>query len=103
MKCPETVVMASSDVAEYNLKTFRDVAQGLNNGKFGSPPKVKAYRDFRDLLARTDIDAVVIATPDHWHAYMVVEAVKTGKDIYCEKPLASTVMEGRAMITATRK
>ncbi len=103
MKCHETVVMASSDVAEYNLKTFRDFAQVLNNEKFGSPPKVKAYRDFRDLLARTDIDAVVIATPDHWHAYMAVEAVKTGKDIYCEKPLASTVIEGRAMITATRK
>jgi predicted dehydrogenase len=103
MKCPETVVMANCDVAEFNRKTFREAAERLNDKKFGSVTKVEAYEDFRDLLAREDIDAVVIATPDHWHAYMAVEAAKAGKDIYCEKPLASTVMEGRAMVTATRK
>jgi predicted dehydrogenase len=62
-----------------------------------------AYRDFRDLLARADIDAVVIATPDHWHAYPAVAAAKAGKDIYCEKPLSLTIHEARAMATATRE
>ncbi len=103
MKCPETVVVANCDVADFNRKTFREAAEWLNEDKFDSVPKVEAYEDFRDLLAREDIDAVVIATPDHWHAYMAVEAAKAGKDIFCEKPLASTIAEGRAMVTATRK
>ena len=55
------------------------------------------------MLERTDIDAVVIATPDHWHAQIVVDSAKAGKDIYCEKPLALTISEGRAMVNATRK
>jgi predicted dehydrogenase len=61
------------------------------------------YQDFRDLIARKDIDAVVIATPDHWHAYPVVMAAKARKDIYCEKPLSLTIHEARAMAVATRK
>jgi predicted dehydrogenase len=55
------------------------------------------------LLNRKDIDAVVIATPDHWHAAMAVRAAEAGKDIYCEKPLSLTVREGRAMVNAARK
>jgi predicted dehydrogenase len=62
-----------------------------------------AYVDYRELLARKDIDAVVIASPDHWHASMSVYAAKAGKDIYCEKPLSLTVKEGRAMVKATRR
>ena len=61
------------------------------------------YNDYRELLGRKDIDAVIIATPDHWHAAMAVRAAEAGKDIYCEKPLALTVKEGRAMVNATRK
>ncbi len=53
------------------------------------------YNDFRELLAREDIDAVMIATPDHWHAVITAAAVRAGKDIYCEKPLAASVAEGR--------
>ena len=60
------------------------------------------YSDFRDLLARKDIDAVVIATPDHWHALIAIAAANAGKDIYCEKPMAHTILEGRAMVNAVR-
>ena len=54
------------------------------------------YRDFREVLARDDIDAVAIATPDHWHALIAIAAARAGKDMYCEKPLARTVAEGKA-------
>ena len=64
---------------------------------------VTPYTDFRELLQRKDIDAVVIASPDHWHAAMAVRACAAGKDVYCEKPLSLTVAEGRAMVDAARK
>ena len=63
----------------------------------------EAHTDFRELIARKDIDAVVIATPDHWHAAIAVRACAAGKDVYCEKPLALTVHEGRAMVNAAHK
>jgi predicted dehydrogenase len=62
-----------------------------------------AYVDFRELLARQDIDAVVIATPDHWHALMSIAAADAGKDIYCEKPLCQSIHEARAMVNAVRR
>jgi len=62
-----------------------------------------AYEDFRELLARQDIDGVCIASPDHWHAIHVVMAAKAKKDIYCEKPLSLTIPEARAMVKAVRK
>ncbi len=62
-----------------------------------------AYGDFRELLARKDIDAVVIATPDHWHAIVILEAAKAKKDIYCEKPLTLTIVEAKLCIDAVRK
>ncbi len=66
-------------------------------------PDAKIYPDFRDLIADKDIDAVLIATPDHWHAYMSVEACKAGKDVYVEKPVSVTVHEGQMMVKAARK
>jgi predicted dehydrogenase len=62
-----------------------------------------AYVDFRELLARDDIDAVVIATPEHWHGVQAVMACQAGKDVYCEKPLALTIREARAIVTAARR
>lgn len=62
-----------------------------------------AYVDFHELLARDDIDAVCITTPDHWHAIPAITAAKAGKDIYCEKPLSLTIAEGRAMVEAVRR
>ncbi len=62
-----------------------------------------AYEDFRDVLARDDIDAVEIATPDHWHAAITVAAAQAGKDIYCQKPLSLTIEEGRAMVDAVKR
>lgn len=64
---------------------------------------VDLYSDFRDVLARRDIDAVAIIVPDHWHAIMTVLAAKAGKDIYCQKPLTLTVREGTDMIKAVRQ
>ena len=61
------------------------------------------YKDFREVIARKDIDAVVIAAPDHWHAYPTVMAANAKKDIYCEKPLCLTIHEARAMAKAVRK
>jgi predicted dehydrogenase len=62
-----------------------------------------AYVDFHELTSRKDIDAVVIATPDHWHAIPALEALKNGQDVYCEKPLTLTIHEAKALIDATRK
>ncbi|MDQ6925625.1 MAG: Gfo/Idh/MocA family oxidoreductase, partial [Candidatus Eremiobacteraeota bacterium] len=68
---------------------------------FGGP--VDREKDFRRLLDRKDIDAVIVATPDHWHAIPVIEACKAGKDIYCEKPMSHDPADGVAMLDAAQK
>ncbi len=86
-----------------------DVRTGVRDGAKGRVDEhyqnkdCKAYNDFRELLARTDIDAVHVATPDHWHAIMVIEACRHGKDVYCQKPETRTLREGPLMIDAARR
>src|SRR5213083_697055 len=63
----------------------------------------KEHKDFRRLLEQKDVDAVLIATPDHWHAIPTVLACQAGKDVYVEKPLAHNIQEGRAMVEAARR
>ncbi len=103
-ECPETMILAACDVDALKLARFKAAAEKLNAGKLGGGTQlVDSYENYRELLERKDIDAVVIVAPDHWHAMIAVDAAKAGKDIYCEKPMAATVAEGRAMVNATRK
>ncbi len=69
--------------------------------KIGTNPR--QFKDYHQLLEMKDLDAVVVATPDHWHALITVDACRAGKDVYCEKPLSLYVAEGRAMVTAARE
>ncbi len=101
----EIRIVALSEVYKAKAAAAIDRIKELHtkNPQAGTYSEIPVYNDFRDLLARKDIDAVVIATPDHWHAAVAVRAAEAGKDIYCEKPMALTVREGRAMVNATRK
>lgn len=73
------------------------------NNKKSKLAKCKAIADFRDILSDPGIDAVVIATPDHWHAYLVCAAMKAGKDVYCEKPLTYSIEEAQLVMKAQKK
>ena len=96
-------VIAVSDVDSEKNALFSKTFQEQLAKKDKASQKLAEIEAYRELLSRKDIDAVVIASPDHWHAQMAVDAAKAGKDIYCEKPLSSTVAEGRAMVDAARK
>jgi hypothetical protein len=80
----------------------RDTAKGNVDKKYGNHD-CQTYDDFRELLARSDVDAVHIATPDHWHAVIAIEACRQGKDVYCQKPETLTLAEGPKMIAAARR
>jgi len=98
LNLPEVQVAAVCDV-------FRDKqlkAKALVDEKYANSD-CATFTDFREVLARKDIDAVVIATQDHWHALIAVAAAKAGKDMYCEKPLGVAVTECRAILDAVRR
>ncbi len=80
----------------------RETSKGKVDAKYGNQD-CTAYNDFRELLARDDIDAVHVATPDHWHAIQVIEACRSGKDVYCQKPETRTLREGPLMVEAARR
>ena len=90
---PGVKVVAACDVDQQHL----DEAAAA----FGAD--CRKYADFRELLARKDIDAVVIGTPDHWHSYICIAAMKAGKDVYCEKPLTLTIDEGKKLVKTWRE
>jgi predicted dehydrogenase len=101
---PGTQVVAACDVDKLKLERSSKgiVEKHYADRKDGSYKGCATYGDFRELLARDDIDAVVISTPDHWHAVTTIESCKAGKDVYCEKPLTQTIQEARAMVNAVR-
>ncbi len=99
----DAAVVAVSDVDTRKMNFFTEIFQKQLIKKNKASQQLVEIESYRELLSRKDIDAVVIASPDHWHAQMVVDAAKAGKDIYCEKPLSSSVAEGRAMVDAARK
>ena len=83
-------------------KSVRDKCKARIDGHYKNTD-CTTYNDFRELLARPDIDAVHIATPDHWHAIIMIEACRNGKDVYCQKPETRTLREGPLMIDAARR
>lgn len=102
---PDTQVLAVCDVDTNHRNAAKRIVEDTYAAKVtsGDYKGCDAYNDFREVLARPDIDAVCICTPDHWHAVVSVAAAEAGKDMYCEKPLANSVGEGRAAINAVRR
>ena len=94
----DTRLLAVCDVQ----RDRRENAARAVNQHYGNQD-CRPYNDFREVLSRDDIDAVYIATPDHWHALITISAARAGKDIYCQKPLSHTVAEGRAVVNAVRR
>ena len=99
----EVQVVAVCDV-DTNRREFakKTVEERYGKDKDASFKGCEAYADFRKLLERKDIDAVVIATPDHWHAFIAIAALNAGKDVYCEKPLTHNIHEALTLIDSVR-
>ncbi len=101
----EAQITVACDVYQAKVKNFINLvntfyAENAGKAKYQS---CTSAQSFMEILGREDIDAIVIATPDHWHAVQAIKAAEAGKDIYCEKPLSLTIQEGRSMVDATRK
>lgn len=98
---PGIEVVACSDV--YGVKRERFLQRARDYyAKNNQQVEIKAYENYKELLNRDDVDAVVIVSPDHWHALMAIDACKANKDIYLEKPLTFTIKEGQELIKAVR-
>jgi hypothetical protein len=98
LECPQAQNVAVCDVDAAKAAAAKDIA----DARYGNRD-CKIYHDFREMLDRDDIDAVSIATPDHWHAIPTIEACRRGKDVHIEKPLSLTIEQGRAMVEAARR
>jgi len=105
LKRGDAQVVAVCDVDTTRRESARDMAEKAyaEATKSGDFKGCTGYNDFREILGRPDIDAVIIATPDHWHAIPVIEACKAGKDVYCEKPLTLNIHEARTLIDCVAK
>lgn len=101
---PGVQVVAVADVDTKRREHHQKMVNEFYSAKTGKAfDGCAAYKDFREIINRKDIDAVVIATPDHWHEIPCVMAANAGKDIYCEKPLSLTIPEARNIVNAVRK
>jgi predicted dehydrogenase len=97
-------IMAVCDLDSRRVADARTLVNGYYTRQTGKPyDGVTTYTDFRELLANRDVDAVVISTPDHWHALPAIMAVEAGKDVYLQKPAALTIAEGRALSNAVHR
>jgi predicted dehydrogenase len=100
---PETQLVATCDVDTARREDGKKQIETFYAKQSGTDFKgCTTHNDFRELLGRKDIDAVIIATPDHWHALQSIAAARAGKDIYCEKPLTQTIHEAWALVGAVR-
>lgn len=97
-------LVAAADCDSIRLQAMQEIVEGETTKARGQAYKgFKQYADYREILGRKDIDGVIIATPDHWHAVMTIEACRAGKDVYVEKPMSHSIEEGRAMANAVAK
>ena len=97
-------IMAACDLDSHRVEDARMLVNEYYSKKTGKKyDGVTAYGDYRDLLANKDVDAVVISTPDHWHAIIGIHAVQAGKDVYLQKPASLTIAEGRALSDAVHR
>jgi predicted dehydrogenase len=97
-------IMAACDLDSHRVEDARTLVNEYYAKKTGKPYSgVTTYGDYRELLANKDVDAVVISTPDHWHAIIAIHAVQAGKDVYLQKPASLTIAEGRALSDAVHR
>ncbi len=101
----EVQIVAGSDVWDSKRDFFKNNIESLyaQHRNVESYNGVKTYLEYKELLDRSDIDAVIVATPDLWHAIQSIDAMNAGKDVYCEKPLTNTIAEGRAIVDAVKR
>ena len=99
--CPGVQVAAGCDVDSIKRERFRRYVTGWQKEK-SMPQRCDLYEEYERMLERKDIDAIEIATPDHWHALVAIHSLQAGKDVYLQKPLAYTITEGLAVQRAVR-
>jgi predicted dehydrogenase len=100
---PDCRILAVCDADSWRMNEAKKKVGDYNKTKHGATKGCDAYVDYRDLLARDDIDAVMISTPDHWHRVMALDAMSAGKDVALEKPITRTIREGQMLRDASRK
>ena len=105
LACADAQVLAVCDVETAHRDRAKKIVEDhyAAEREKGAYKGCDAYNDFREILARDDIDAILIGTPDQWHAVISIRAAKAGKDVYCEKPISRNVTEGRAVCDAMKR